>query len=201
MKEWKPSKWAMWLVIASFAGLLGMWVFRHYTVNGLAQLIGIAISSGVMAVVSMIRSETIRWQDSHMRRIDNTIKALDFYNENVRDLVITFMRDFDTAMEKVSRSKEKHGLSKVVAQIQTDVAIAFNIAKVLHRLDQLGWLLRQAGYFDANELFYATASELANFLLESRYQQVIQTILKKSSLRNLGYLMNQLQEAKDHGRI
>ena len=60
MKEWKPSKWAMWLAIASFAGLLGMWVFRHYTVNGLAQLIGIVISSGVMVVVSMIRSETIR---------------------------------------------------------------------------------------------------------------------------------------------
>lgn len=154
MKEWKPSKWAMWLAIAIVSGLMGMWVFRHYTVNGLAQLIGIAISSGVMAVVSMIRSETIRWQDSHMRRIDNTIKALDFYNENVRDLVITFMRDFDTAMEKFSRSKDKRRISKAVAQIQTDIAIAFNIAKVLHRLDQLGWLLRQAGYLDANELFY-----------------------------------------------
>ena len=79
MKEWKPSKWAMWLAIASFAGLLGMWGFRHYTVGGLAQLIGIAISSGVMAVVSMIQSVTIRWQDSHMRRIDNTSKVLSFY--------------------------------------------------------------------------------------------------------------------------
>ncbi|KRL42181.1 hypothetical protein [Lacticaseibacillus manihotivorans] len=94
----------MWLAIASFAGLLGMWGFRHYTVGGLAQLIGIAISSGVMAVVSMIRSETIRWQDSHMRRIDNTSKVLSFYNNEIRKLVLEFMQKFTSEKAKLSNT-------------------------------------------------------------------------------------------------
>lgn len=68
------------------------------------QLIGIAISSGVMAVVSMIRSETIRWQDSHMRRIDNTSKVLSFYNNEIRKLVLEFMQKFTSEKAKLSNT-------------------------------------------------------------------------------------------------
>jgi hypothetical protein len=133
MKEWKPSKWAMWLLIASFSGLLGMWIFRHYTVNGLAQLIGIGISSGVMAVVSMIRSETIRWQDSHMRRIDNTSKVLTLYNNEIRKLVLEFMQKFTSEKYKLSNTlipDPKTG--KIDREYEVTLAVRFELATILH---------------------------------------------------------------------
>ena len=154
MKEWKPSKWAMWLTIASFAGLMGMWVFRHYTVNGLAQLIGIAISSGVMAVVSMIRSETIRWQDSHMRRIDNTSKVIAFYNNDIRKLVIVFMREFNSAKAAMQTKISDPKTGQINREFEMGLAFRFELATILHLLDHLAWLLKQSNYLYRDEILY-----------------------------------------------
>lgn len=194
MKEWKPSKWAMWLAIASLSGLLGMWVFRHYTVNGLAQLIGIAISSGVMAVVSMIRSETIRWQDSHMRRIDNTSKVIAFYNNDIRKLVIVFMREFSLEKHKLQKSltiMPKNGT--IDRTFEITIAVRLELATILHLLDYLAWLLKQTNYLYRNEILYAIASELKRLLLSEEYEYVIQRLLQRSTLRNINYLIEQLK--------
>lgn len=136
-----------------------------------------------------------------MRRVDNTIKAIDFYNEKVRELILVFMRQFDATTIKVFGSQSNRKVSKPIVQIELDIAIAIKIAKVLHRLDQLGWLMRQSGYLNVDELFFATASELAKFLLDVRYQRIIQATMQHSSLRNLDFLIDKLQEAQDHGRI
>lgn len=197
MKEWKPSKWAMWLTIASLSGLLGMWVFRHYTVNGLAQLIGIAISSGVMAVVSMIRSETIRWQDSHMRRVDNTSKVIAFYNNDIRKLVIVFMREFTSAKAAMQLKISDRKTDQINPEFEMGLAVRFELATILHLLDHLAWLLKQSSYLYRDEILYAIASELKRLLLNDEYD-VIQSLLQKSTLRNLNYLITQLKEVKSN---
>ena len=195
MKEWKPSKWAMWLAIAIVSGLTGMWAFRHYTVGGLAQLIGIAISSGVMAVVSMIRSETIRWQDSHMRRVENTSKVIAFYNNEIRKLVIAFMHEYSLEVAKF-RSQSVKGAKGLRAQrqFQLEIATKLELATILHLLDHLSWLLKQSSYLYREEILYAVASELKRLLVAEAYQDIILQLRSDSTLRNLDYLIEQLKE-------
>lgn len=195
MQEWKPSKWAMWVTIAGLSGLLGMWIFRHYTVNGLAQLIGIGISSGVMAVVSMIRSETIRWQDSHMRRIDNTSKVLPLYNNEIRKIVLEFMQKFTSEKSKLSNTlmpDPKTG--KIDREYEVTLAVRFELATILHLLDHLAWLLKQKNYLYSDEILYAVASELKRLLLAKDYRYAIIQLRQHSTLRNLDYLIDKIQE-------
>lgn len=138
-----------------------MWTFRHYTVGGLAQLIGIAISSGVMAVVSMIRSETICWQDSHMRRIDNTAKVIAFYNNDIRKLVIVFMRDFSLEKHKLQKSMTIVSKTKTMDRVyEVTLAVRLEFATILHLLDYLAWLMKQTNYLYRDEILYAIAAEL-----------------------------------------
>lgn len=189
MKEWKSSKWATWLAIASLSGLLGMWVFRHYT-----ELIGIAISCGVMAVVSMIRSETIRWQDSHMRRVENTSKVIAFYNNEIRKLVISFMREYSLEVGKFKPlSMTSPQMLRVQLQFQIDLATKLELATILHLLDHLGWLMKQSSYLYREEVLHAIASELKRLLLAKEYKDVITQLLNHSSLRNLDYLIQQIK--------
>lgn len=195
MKQWKVAQWALWVTVAILAGLLGMWVFQHYTVNGLAQLIGIGISSGVMAAVSMIRSETIRWQDSHMRRIDNTSKVIAFYNNEVRKLVIVFMREFSLEVAKFKPKSVKGSKAlRMQSQFQLDLATKLELATILHLLDHLGWLMKQSSYLYREEILYTVASELKRLLLAEEYEDVIIQLRSHSSLRNLDYLIEKLKE-------
>ncbi|WP_125711207.1 hypothetical protein [Lacticaseibacillus porcinae] len=165
----------------------------------MAQLIGIGISSGVMAVVSRIRSETIRWQDSHMRRIDNTSKIIAFYNNEIRKLVIVFMREFDKeAVQFKPKSDKGAGALRLQIQFQLDLATKLELATILHLLDHLGWLLKQTSYLYQEEILYSIASELKRLLLNEQYEVVILQLLRHSSIRNLDYLIEKLKEVPTH---
>ena len=199
MEQWKASKWALWLIVAVTLGGLGTWIFGHYTIGGLAQLIGIGISGGVMGVVSMIRSETIRWQDSHMRRVDNTAKTITFYNENVRDLVISFMRDFEKFLNTLSEAqKADPQQSQLSFNAEVTVAFQLRMATILHRIDQLAWLMRQSGYLQREEVIMTIYSELSRFLLSPVYFPMVQSMQRSSSLRNVDYLIAKLREVQEH---
>ena len=181
------------LLLAIAMGIVGTWYFGHQLKDGISQLIGIAISGTTLALFTAFRSETIRWQDNHMRRIDNSDKVIDYYNNSVRERVIAFMVAFDEV-------EAAHPELNNQSEFELNTARRLGLPKILHLIDKIAWLLEQNSYLEKADVLSAIASELSRLLVAEKYQWVIEQTLVDSSLEHVKYLIVNLKEVKNNDR-
>ena len=181
------------VLLAISMGIAGTWYFGQQLKDGLSQLVGIAISGSTLALFTAFRTETIRWQDNHMRRIDNSDKVIDYYNNRVRELVIAFMVAFDEV-------KAVHPELIGQSEFELNTASRLGLLKILHLIDKIAWLLEQNSYLEKADVLSAIASELSRLLVSEKYQWVIEQTLVDSSLEHVKYLIVSLKEVQNHDR-
>ena len=97
MRKWGIGVWLLVGLFAAATGLLGTWLFRERMQYGFSQLLGVGISGTTLGFFTAFRAETIRWQDNHMRQIENTSKVLDYYNGELSEHMTSFVSGFDLA--------------------------------------------------------------------------------------------------------
>lgn len=181
------------VLLAISMGIAGAWYFGQQLKDGLSQLVGIAISGSTLALFTAFRTETIRWQDNHMRRIDNSDKVIDYYNNSVRELVIAFMVAFDEVMAVHPELNDQ-------SEFELNTASRLGLPKILHLTDKIAWLLEQNSYLEKADVLSAIASELSRLLVSEKYQWVIEQTLVNSSLEHVKYLIVSLKEVQNYDR-
>lgn len=191
MRKWGIEDWTLIVLLAVTLGFVGAWYFGRELQQSFSQLVGIAISGTTLALFTAFRSETIRWQDSHMRRIDNSDKVIDFYNQQVRELVIKFMLAFDQIMTTHPDLEDQ-------TEFELTTASRLGLAKILHLIDKIAWLIAQNGYLEKADVLSAITSELSRLLASKKYQRIIEQTLETSSLAYVGQLIVKLKGARSH---
>ena len=83
---------------------------------------------------------------------------------------------------------------KIDREYEVTLAVRFELATILHLLDHLAWLLKQKNYLYPDEILHAVASELKRLLLAKDYRYAIIQLRQHSTLRNLDYLIDKIQE-------
>lgn len=108
-----------------------------------------------------------------MRRIDNTSKVIAFYNNDIRKLVIVFMREFSLEKHKLQKSLTITSKTGTMDRaFEVTLAVRLELATILHLLDYLAWLLKQTNYLYRDEILYAIASELKRLLLSESTSEI-----------------------------
>lgn len=128
-----------------------------------------------------------------MRRIDNSDKVIDYYNNSVRELVIAFMVAFDEV-------EAAHPELNNPSEFELNTARRLELPKILHLIDKIAWLLEQNSYLEKADVLSAIASELSRLLVAEKYQWVIEQTLVDSSLEHVKYLIVNLKEVKNNDR-
>lgn len=186
MRKWGIETWTLIGILAIATGVFATWYFGRTFQDGVSRLLGVAVSGTTLGFFTAFRSETIRWQDNHMRRIDRTASGLDYYNEKVRHLVIEFIREYDRAIDPVMATLVKDGADPIQwDRVRYEVARDLGLSTILHHIDKLAWLMEQNGYLDESELLSAVASETARLFLNPKYDEVVQGMLETSSLQHV----------------
>lgn len=172
------------------------WYFRKSMQDGLSQLIGFGVSGTTLAFFGMIRKETMRWQDNRIRRIDNSDKLIDFYYHEVREPVTMFLQKFKHV---ISNQKKQSSWKLVFAKEQQDfsdlTASRLGLAKILHLIDKIAWLLDQNGYLDRQAILSAIGLETARLLVNEEFEPIVERMLADSSLSHIQNLMTILKGA------
>lgn len=196
MRKWGIGIWFLVGISAVSAGIFVTWYFRKSMQDGLSQLIGFGVSGTTLAFFGMIRKETVRWQDNRIRRIDNSDKLIDFYNHEVREPVTMFLQKFKHV---ISNQKKQSSWKLASVKEQQDfsdlTASRLGLAKILHLIDKIAWLLDQNGYLDRQAILSAIGSETTRLLVNEEFEPIVERMLADSSLSHIQNLMTTLKGA------
>jgi hypothetical protein len=197
MRKWGIGIWLLIGLVAIGAGSIGAWYFRRRVQYGFSQLLGIGISGTTLAFFGTIRKETMRWQDNRIRRIDNTDKIIDFYNHEVREPVSIFLKQFKLVIgNQKKRSRWKLASVKEKQDFYDLTESRLGLAKILHLIDKIAWLLDQNGYLERQAILSAIGSETARLLINDEFDPIIQRMLADSSLVHIQNLITTLKGDK-----
>lgn len=199
MRQWTKKTWTG-IVLATLAlGIVStlLLIRSGVKLEGLARLVGLLISGDALALITLIRSEQIHFQDLYMRRMEHTIQTIDFYNTVVRPAMFAFIEAYDAVISDalyaavVHRQREN---TQSFIGFQVQLATRIELAGLLHLLDKLALLLTQSNYLYHHEVYHAIASEVARFIYNPKYATPIKQMATQSSLQNLDHLFELLKE-------
>jgi hypothetical protein len=199
MRQWTKKTWAGIILATLALGIVSTVLLIRFGIklNGLARLIGLLISGGTLALITLIRSEQIHFQDLYMRRMDHTIQTIDFYNMVVRPAMFAFIEAYDAVISDdlyAAVVRRKRTNTENFKVFQSQLAQRLELAGLLHLLDKLALLLTQSNYLYHNEVYHAIASEIARFIYNPKYMNPIKQMATQSSLQNLDRLFDDLKE-------